>query len=381
MNNLQKIVILGPTYPFKGGIAHYNSLLARELAKKYDVQIISFKFQYPSFIYPGKDQKDFDDTSFEFDKTEYLINSINPFSWVKTAWRISRHEPDLIIVPWWNPFFGPAFFTITTLAKMLCDVKVLFIDHNIFPHERLPFDRIIAAFTLKRGDFHIVHSHDNELELSKLLKKPIYAKTPHPTYKVFKHDDISKKEAREKLGLASDEKTILFFGFIRKYKGLMYLINSLPVLRERFPKLRLLVVGDFYEDKQKYLDRIEELNLFDVIDIYDDYIPEREVGMYFSASDIVALPYTSATQSGIVQIAYGFSKPVVVTSVGGLPETVIDGKTGYIVTPKDSMALAQVLCRFFEDDNKCEIVRNIENEQENYTWHKMAKTIEGLIGK
>jgi glycosyltransferase involved in cell wall biosynthesis len=290
-----------------------------------------------------------------------------------------RFAPDVVIIPWWNPFFGPAFSIIALLVKAFSRARVLFIIHNVLPHERLPFDRLVTAFTLKRGDLHIVQSGENEVRLKELLRNPVYRKTLHPTYHAFKHGAISREEARKRLSLSPEARVLLFFGFVREYKGLMYLIEALPAICERVPDIKLLIVGDFFGDRQKYQRRIEELDIASRVVIYDGYIPDREVGMFFNASDLVVLPYSSATQSGITQIAYGFGKPVVVTSVGGLPEVVDDGKTGFVVPPQNAGALAEAVVRFFVQNKGAEFSAAIEGEQDRFSWKRLVATIEELI--
>jgi len=374
-----RVAIIGPIYPYKGGIAHYTGLLAKEIAKAHPTKVVSFSLQYPSFFYPGQQQKDYDNDSFRFEGTEYLINTINPFSWISTSVAIARFTPDLLIIPWWNPFFGPAFAVIAMLVKLLGRAKVLFLIHNVFPHERLPLDRLVTTFSLNRGDFFIVQSGENEAKLLDIVHDPVYRKTMHPTYDAFNIDGVDRGASRKALGLPADAEVMLFFGFVREYKGLMYLIEALPAIGKRLENACLLVVGDFYDDKPKYLERIEELGVSAMVKIFDGYIPDREVGRYFTSADLVVLPYVAATQSGIVQIAYGFGKPVVVTSVGGLPEVVEDGRTGYVVPPRDAGALADAVVLFFEQGRGEELSAAIAREQERFSWRRLVETIEELM--
>lgn len=374
-----RVAVVGPVFPYKGGIAHYTGLLAKELARTHEVKVFSFSLQYPRFLYPGKIQKDYENDFFRIEGTRYLINTINPFSWLMTGSAIVRFAPQLVIIPWWNPFFGPAFSVIARLVKLFSRAKVLFIIHNVLPHERLPCDRLITSCTLKKGDFHIVQSSETEEQLLHVLRQPLFRKISHPTYNAFKQEEISREDARNRLSLPAQAKVLLFFGFVREYKGLMYLIEALPAIRKRLPDAKLLVVGDFFDDKQKYLRRIEELGVAPMVVIYDGYLPDREVGAYFSAADLVVLPYESASQSGIVQIAFGFGRPVVVTSVGGLPEVVGDNRTGFVVPPKDPAALAEAVVRYFEQDKEREFSAAINNEQERFSWKRMTEAIEDLM--
>lgn len=374
-----RVAVVGPVFPYKGGIAHYTGLLAKELAKTHEVMVFSFSLQYPRFLYPGKTQKDYENDFFRIEGTRYLINTINPLSWLRTGLAILRFAPKLVILPWWNPFFGPAFYVIVFLVKLFSRARVLFVIHNVLPHERLPFDRLLTSCTLKKGDFHIVQSTENEDKLLHILKKPLFRKVPHPNYNAFKQEEISRADARDRLSLPTRAKVLLFFGFVREYKGLMYLIEALPAIIEKLPEAKLLIVGDFFDDKQKYLCRIEELGVASAVAVYDGYIPDREVGTYFSAANLVVLPYESATQSGIVPIAYAFGKPVIVTSVGGLPEVVKDGKTGYVVPPENPGALAESVVRYFEQDKEREFSAEIEIEQDRFSWKRMVGAIEELM--
>ena len=376
----KNIIIIGPIYPYKGGISHYTGLLYMALAKKYNVAIFSFKLQYPGFLYPGNEQKDASDSRFETDNTSYTINSINPLSWIATAIKIIKLKPGLLIIPWWNPYFSTCFLTITVLVKLFSKSKVLYICHNVLPHEKLPFQKILAKLTMSRGDSLIVHSIEDEQKLLDLLPKAKCKKHVHPTYNIFKRDDMSFTKARELLNIDNNCKVLLFFGFIREYKGLIYLIKALPRIVKSYSNLKLIIVGEFFQDKDQYLNEIADLDLEKNIEIYDGYIPDQEVGKFFVASDIVVLPYTSATQSGIVQIAYGFYKPVLVTNVGGLPEVVEHKNTGYIVEPKNPEHISDALIDFFKEDRQDEFIANIKSQEERFSWDKMVETIEELGG-
>ncbi len=376
----KNVVITGPVYPYKGGIAHYTGLLYKALVKKYNVAVFSFKLQYPGFLYPGNEQKDTSDSRFKTDSTRYLINTMNPFSWFITAREIVKYKPDLLVIPWWNPYFAPCFWTITVLVKLFSKSKVLYICHNVLPHEKLPLQKILAKLTLSRADSLIVHSIEDEQKLLDLLPKAKCKKHVHPTYNIFKRDDLSLAKARELLNIDNNCKVLLFFGFVREYKGLIYLIKALPEVVNSYPDVKLIIVGEFFQDKDQYLNEIVGLDLEKNINIYDGYMPDQEVGKFFVASDIVVLPYTSATQSGIVQIAYGFYKPVLVTNVGGLPEVVEHKKTGYVVDPKKPEQISDALIDYLKEDRQDEFVANIKGQEERFSWDKMVETIEELGG-
>ncbi len=373
------IAVVGPVFPYKGGISYYTGMLAKELAKRHNVSVFSFSLQYPRFLYPGEKQTNHEDISQRINGTNYCLNSINPWSWVKTGLALAKKKPDLVIIPWWNPFFSPAFSVISLLVKRLSRARVMFIIHNVLPHERMPCERLITAFTLKRGDFHLIQSAQSEAPLLELLPHPVYRKALLPAHHVATDNVISREEARHRISVPSAAKVLLFFGFVRDYKGLLYLLEALPAIRAALPEARLLIAGEFHDDKAAYVQKIKESGVADMVDLHDGYIPGSKMYQYFRAADLAVLPYASATQSGIVQIAFGFGTPVVVTSVGGLPEVVADGRTGFVVPPKDAKALADAVIRFFKEDKRDQFSKAIETDRERFSWQRMVETIEEMV--
>lgn len=373
----KRIVLIGPVYPYKGGISHYTGLLYRTLSKESEVILVSYKVQYPKILFK-REQKDYSNQTFKIDDTQYLINTANPINWIISAKKIKKLHPDLVIFQWWHPYFSPCYWTI---CKMLKHIKIMFTCHNVFPHERFPADRFLTRRVLSKGDGFIVHSIQDEEDLHSIKKEAICTRTVHPTYNAFKINQLSKEKSRKILNIKDNENVLLFFGFVREYKGLKYLIEAIPTVIEKIPDIKLLVVGEFAGDKDKYLDIMQREKVEEYIQIYDGYIPDQEVEKFFAASDIVVLPYISATQSGIVQIAYGFEKPVVVTNVGGLPEVVKNGKTGYVVEAENSEAIAQAIIKFFESDNREAFESAIQEEADRYSWDNMSKKIYELMDK
>lgn len=361
-----KICIIGPTYPYRGGISHYNTLLCENLKKKHEVLSISYKRLYPSFLYPGKGQRD-TKSSIRTDAIE-KIDSINPLTWFYAFSFIKGKKPDMIIMPWWTPFFAPLYFTILFLTKHFTKAKTLLLCHNVLPHEKRIVDEFLSKMVFKMADFFVVHSTEDYKNLKKMLPSANVRLAFHPTYDVFKSNTNAK--------LKSD-RIILFFGFVRKYKGLIYLIEAMPkILREINAKL--LIVGEFWDNKGAYISRIKELSIEDSVKIIDRYVSDAEVEKYFTMADIVVLPYLSATNSGIVQIAYAFEKPVVVTNVGGLPEAVKHGKTGFIIPPKDSNAISDTIIQYFKDCDRVEFAKNIRNEKKTFSWDGLVEIVEGF---
>lgn len=379
---MKKIILIGPVYPYRGGISHYTGLMYRELSKKHDVEMISYKMQYPKVLFK-KEQRDYENDSFKIDETNFMIHTANPFNIIRTANYIKRKKPDMVIIQWWHPYFAPCYYL---LAKFMGKQNLTFVCHNVFPHERFPLDKKLTRLTLRNGKHFIVHAKEEEAELKQIMPNPDCQVTPHPSYNAFCFEHMTKAQARERLGLDFNEKVLLFFGFVRPYKGLKHLLNAMPKIKECLGNVKLLIVGEFgsAEDKGDYVGQIKDLaasnpDLEDSIVIYDGYTPDREVEKYFAACDMVVLPYESATQSGIVQIAYGFERPVVVTNVGGLPDVVSDGRTGYVVPPQNAEALAEAIVRYFAEDKEAEFSENIAAEAYRFSWERMGEVVEKWI--
>ena len=371
-----KLVLIGPVYPYKGGISHYTSLMYQALAKTYDVEMISFKMQYPRFLFKKK-QKDYRNDMFRVKDTQFLIHTANPFNILQVGRKIKAMKPSCVIIQWWHPYFAPCYWILENVLGR--KIKKLFICHNVFPHERFPLDRFLTRLVLKKGDAFIVHSRSDGRDLCSIKENPQYRWNVHPTYNAFKIKNMTKEQAREELKKPQDAKLLLFFGFVRKYKGLKYLLQAMQDVKKKLDDVELMIVGSFDQDKEEYLRMISVGKLEQCVQIVDQYMPDNEVEKYFAGCDLVVLPYESATQSGIVQIAYGFEKPVIATEVGGLPDVVIDGATGYVTPPKDSKALADSIIRFFEE-NKSEAFREtIRAEAYKYSWDKMVESMEEIM--
>lgn len=369
-----KITIVGTAYPLRGGISHYNALLYEELKKNHDVEIVTFSRQYPSMLFPGKTQKETEGELLRVPSQE-LIDSINPFNWIRVGRMIRKRSPDLLIFKYWLPFFGPCFGTIARVATRGTRTKVLFICDNVVPHEQRPGDTAFTRYAFRAVDRFIVQSDAVERDLQMFWPDAVYRKVPHPVYNIF-GGVIEKQSARKQLGI-TDSRVLLFFGYVRQYKGLHILLKALALARKTLD-LRLFVVGEFYDDEQKYRSMIADLQLEAAVTVVADYVPNDKVGSYFCAADAVVLPYTSATQSGIAQIAYNFDTPVIATDVGGLGEVVLDGKTGVLVAPGNESALADGIIRFFNSGYEKSLVPNVREEKRKYTWEAMARAIEEL---
>jgi Glycosyltransferase len=377
MEKKKKVVLVGPVYPYKGGIAHYTSLMYRALCQKYDVEMVSYKKQYPKLLF-RKEQKDYSNDFFKVENTKYWIRTANIFSCIVSAIKIKKMAPNLVIFQWWHPYFAPCYWI---MSKILAKTEKMFLCHNVLPHERFPFDRHLVKMILKQGDSYIVHSKLDEADLKELKSNALITRTVHPTYNIFNINNMEAKQARELLVIPPQKKVMLFFGFVREYKGLKHLIKALPQVKKSLDDILLLVVGDFGTDKEEYLMLIKSLNVEAEIKIVDGYVPDTEVEKYFACSDVVVLPYESATQSGIVQIAYGFQKPVISTNVGGLSEVVEDNKTGLLIPARDEKALAEAIIKFFKE-NKAEIFsQGIKEEEYKYSWEHLAEIVALHHGK
>ncbi len=368
------ILILGTAYPLRGGIAHYNALLYSYLKKHHTVEIISFKRQYPKFLFPGKTQEDRGEPGLPVE-SQQLIDSVNPFNWIRVGVQLRKRNADAVIFKYWLPFFGPCFGTICALIKWGRKTKVVAICDNVIPHEHRPGDTIFTKYVFMFVDAFIVQSDTVEKDLLATVETPKYKKVPHPVYEIF-GNRIPKKEAREKLKI-SDEKVILFFGYVRAYKGLHTMIDAMKEVKKSL-RVKLLVVGEFYDDEEKYRWHISDTQVRDVIDVVSDYVPNEKVGEYFSAADVVILPYLSATQSGIAQIAYNFDKPVIATNVGGLAEVVVDGVSGLIVPPNDPLKLAGAIVKFYLENLESKLSAGAAREKKKYSWERMVEAVEQL---
>ncbi|MGB9696155.1 MAG: glycosyltransferase [Ignavibacteria bacterium] len=379
-----KVIIVGTAYPMRGGIAQYNALLYKHLKVAHNVKIFSFKRQYPKLLFPGKTQYEEGTPAVQISKEDnkIIIDSVNPFNWFVVAYRIKKEKPDLIIFKYWIPFFVPCFFTIFFITKLFLNTKVLVICDNIIPHERRLGDVFLTKVLFSVVDFFIVQSKAVETDLVRFNKKnKPYRFAPHPLYNIF-GEKVDKIQARNFLesnfGInAKNEKVLLFFGYVRKYKGLSYLLNAMPLILNQI-QVKLLVVGEFYEDKELYFQYIKELGIEKYVDVINNFVPDEMVRYFFSASDCVVLPYLNATQSGIVQICYYYNKPVIVTNVGGLSEVVINEKTGLVINPASSAEISEAVIRFYAEKLEEKFAKYIETEKKKYRWETFVSEIESL---
>ncbi|GAB2658540.1 glycosyltransferase family 4 protein [Flavihumibacter cheonanensis] len=339
------IVILGPAHPFRGGgITTFNERLARALQEAgHRVEILNFTVQYPAFLFPGKSQTT-DEAAPSDLIIEQRLHSMNPLNWWTTGEYLRKKKPDLILVRYWLPFMGPAFGTVLRRARKNHYTKIIALTDNVQPHEKRLGDQLFTRYFLPACDAFITMSKKVEQDLRAFVDNKPILQVRHPLYDNFGLP-VEKDSARKRLNIHSDTKVLLFFGFIRAYKGLDLLLKALPLIREQ--NMLLLVAGEFYEDPAAYHKLIKELGIETKVKLMADFIPSDQVRYYFSAADLVVQPYRNATQSGVTPLAYHFEKPMVVTNVGGLPDYVEDGVTGLLAEPEPS-SLANAINRFFE---------------------------------
>ncbi len=370
-----KIISLGPAHPLRGGIAEFNESMSREfLSQGHELKIFSYKLQYPSLFFPGKTQY----TSSL--KPDYLdiqnpLSSISLSSWLKTVENIRREGPDLVIIHYWMPFFIPSLGFIAHKLRAVKSIKTILLAHNLIPHETQPGTRFLTRYLIKNIDGIVSLSSKVQADAKKFRPNLPSIVLPHPIYDIF-GEKPERHLALKKLGLNGKARYILFFGLVRKYKGLDLLLQALKSVKNR--SVNLIIAGEFYGKKDEYLKIIASEKIGKRIILKDFFIPAAEVKYYFSAAELLVLPYKSATQSGVAQIAFHFEIPAIVTRVGGLPETIEEGKTGYIAEPNPE-SIAAAINRYFDDPAKEALLANIKRKKEEYSWKNFVLQFEAFV--
>jgi len=366
-----KIAIVGTVYPYRGGLAAFNERLAREFQKEgHEVLMYTFTLQYPFFLFPGKTQY-----SEELPPKDLVIreeiNSVNPLNWLIAGRKIRSGKPDVVIFAYWMSFMAPCFGTIARVIRKDRKIKCIGLVHNMIPHEPNLLDKLFPRYFVNAMDAFVALSESVVKDIAKYDKKnKPKCFSPHPIYDHY-GDVMSRESALSKLNLDKEKRYLLFFGFIRAYKGLDLLLDAFADKRLRRYDLKLIVAGEFYEDEQFYLEKINALGINADVELRTRFIPDAEVNAYFCAADMVVQPYKSATQSGVTQIAYYFEKPMLVTDVGGLAEIIPNGKVGYVVAP-DAQSIADALVDFYENDRGKFFSENVKIEKEKYAWSRMT---------
>jgi len=373
----KRLVLVGPVYPYRGGIAHFLEKMARDLrARGHTVEVVTFTRQYPERLFPGATQYEAAPPPYPVAAVR-LIDTLNPASWIRAVRHVARFAPDAVVFKYWMPFFAPAFGTIARLLRRR-GIPSIAVVHNALPHERRPGDAALSNYFLRACAGFVTLSEAVTRDLGVLGVRGPVRQVAHPVYDVF-GEALPKADARAKLGLPPDAPVLLFFGFVRKYKGLHALLEAMPRLVEALPGVRLVVAGEFYEDEAPYREQIARLGLSEHVALHDRYVPNDAVATYFSAADLVVQPYLSATQSGVAQIAFHFERPVVVTDVGGLAEIVRGGRAGLVVPPGDPEALARAVLRFFREDLAERLTAGVREAKKQYGWEPLYEAIEALV--
>ena len=373
----QRIIIIGPAFPLRGGIANFNNALAKAYnVSGHDVTIFSFSLQYPSFLFPGTTQ--FEEGIPPKDiNIRTVINSVNPFNWFSISKKINKIKADVVIIRYWLPFMAPCLGVIARLLSK--KTKILAITDNVIPHEKNFYDKILTKFFISSCDGFITLSRSVLDELSTFTDSKFKKFIPHPIYDIY-GSRISKNVAIEELGLSNNDKHLLFFGFIRRYKGLDLILKAISDKRIKMLGIKLIIAGEFYENKKFYTDLIDSLGISRQIIMHDQFISSDNVKNYFCASDMVTQTYKTATQSGVTQIAYNFNRPMLVTDVGGLAEIIPNKKVGY-VTSQNPTHIADAILDFYINDKEAFFSENVKEFKKNFSWKSFVNGIDELIQK
>jgi len=368
-----RIAFIGPAYPLRGGIAQFITLMAQELGPHHQVKIFSFHKQYPTFLFPGKEQNDPGDPPHDVE-IEPAFTPYDPFSWYGGMQTISRWHPDLVILKYWIPFFAPAFGYLTrALQKRGC--RVVYVIDNIVFHEKWPFANSLTRYALGAADRLVTLSHSVYLDAKRIFPHSDVVEGVHPVYDCYNLGNYTRLSARQKLHLEG-KKVLLFFGYIKHYKGLDLLLKAFPAVLRKLPDAHLLIVGEVYGDDEEYLGIIRERGIEEQVTFVRRFVANDEVELYFKAADVLALPYRSATQSGVVQIAYDMNLGAVATPVGGLPELIHPGKTGTLAASTQPDDIAAAVVEFFALPAK-DVQKAVAAEARKYSWDALLELVVG----
>ena len=373
--SIKSVVIIGPAHPLRGGgLATFNERLARQFMQQgFDTTIYTFSLQYPGFLFPGSSQYSEEPAPKDLD-IKVRINSMLPTNWISVGRELKKRKPDLIVVRYWLPVMGPALGTILRIVKKNRHTKIVCIADNIIPHEKRPGDKPFTKYFIKPIDKFIVMSDQVLADLKTFDDKKPVEQVLHPLYDNF-GDKIPKEKARQQLGIGANEKVMLFFGFIRKYKGLDILFDAMKILKDQSQDIKLIVAGEFYEDRKPFEEQIANLGIRDNLILHTDFIGDNEVKKFFCAADVVVQPYRSATQSGVTPLAYHFETPMIVTNVGGLPDMVPEGKAGLIAEPNAASLVEKIIVYFEKGD--AFFKPHLIEEKKKFSWEKLVGALTG----
>jgi glycosyltransferase involved in cell wall biosynthesis len=376
----KKIILIGPAYPYRGGNALFVTHTYEALKNHFEVKIYNYKLLYPSFLFPGTTQ--FDKSKEQVFKvpSKRIVNSINPFNWLKVANLLKKENADLVVFDWWHPFFGFCHGMITFLIQKKYKNKILFITENVVSHESNAVDKFLTRIGLNFASKFLVLSGIVEKEVQQYSKGKKVYRSELPVYDCYKQsEEVNIKKLKQDLGFDDDSLVLLFFGYVRKYKGLDILIEAFPKILSAIPNAKLLIVGEFYDNPSEYFELIRKLKIGDKVKVINQFVPNEEVGKYYQAADLVMLPYRSATQSGILNVAYGFYKPVIVTDVGGLAEFVDEGRTGFVVKPNSPDAIAEGVQKFLSIKDKVDFKTHITERNRKNSFNQLPEVFEEIL--
>ena len=376
----KKIILIGPTYPYRGGNSLFVTHTYESLKNQFDIKIYNYKLLYPSILFPGTTQ--FDKSKGQVFKVpnERVVNSINPFNWFKVARLLKKENADLVVFDWWHPFFGLCHGVISFLIKKKYRNRILFITENVVSHEANAIDKVLTRIGLMYASKFLVLSSIVEKEVQQYSKGKKVYRSELPVYDCYKQSETTDvKKIKQDFGFEEDSLVLLFFGYVRKYKGLDILIEAFPQILSQHPNARLLIVGEFYDDPKEYFDLIKKLKIEKQVKVINQFVPNEDVAKYYQVSDLVILPYRSATQSGILNVAYGFNKPVIVTDVGGLAEFVDEGKTGFVVKPNSPDTIVEGVNKFVNSKATTDFTLHIQKRNRKNSFNELPEVFENIL--
>lgn len=366
-----KVVLVGPVYPYRGGIAHYTARLADNMIEAgHEVEVISFSRQYPAWLYPGKTDRDPSSQPIAF-PARYILDSVNPLTWLRAAGTIARSCPDLVLIMWWSTFWAPADWVMARLLRAR-GLRVAYLIHNVLPHEARFYDRFLGRLALNASRNFLVQTSQQHERLCALVSHANIIESTHPVYDMFSGQRVERTEARFRLGLPPDGPVLLFFGIVRPYKGLPYLLEAVQQLKARGKTVHLLVAGEFWEPEAEYRQRVEQMGLADIVHITNRYIENEEVPLYFSAADMFVAPYVGGTQSGTINIALSFGLPIVMTVPISESIPADMQRLCEVVAPGDASALAGGIEKMLERNETTRLLAS------DGTWLELIASIEKL---
>ena len=376
----KKIILIGPAYPYRGGNALFVTHTFESLKNSFDIKLFNYKLLYPSFLFPGTTQFDNSKEQVFNVPNERVVNSINPFNWFKVARLVKKENADLIVFDWWHPFFGFCHGTISFLIRKRYKNRILFITENVVSHEGNFIDKFLTNIGLKFASKFLALSGIVEKDVQKYSGGKKVYRSELPVYDCYQQsENFNISKLKIDLGFNENSLVLLFFGYVRKYKGLDNLIEAFPKIVSDHPDTRLLIVGEFYDDPKEYFELIKKLKIDDKVKIINQFVSNEEVAKYYQISDLVILPYRSATQSGILNVAYGFDKPVIVTDVGGLAEFVDEGQTGFIVNPNSPDAISEGVQNFLDVRNETNFSEHIQERNKKNSFNQLPEVFEKII--